>query len=348
MRWSVGAVTGTAPERERGRVVVFKKMMGALGVGGPKVDTVLAVPRCRPGEELAGEVRVTAADYAVEVQRVTLGLVTRMEIEHEEGESGGVVEFHRADVAGAFRLAAKEDRVIPFRLPVPWETPVTEVYGQPLHGMAMGVRTELAVAKAVDKGDLDPVAVVPLPSQERVLEGFERAGFTFKSADVEHGHIHGVVQELPFYQEIEFYPPPAYAGRINEVELTFVADPGGLAVVLEADKRSGLFGSSDQILSVRLGHEEAAATDWGAELAGWLDALAGGHSGVPAGGSHGHYGEHGHYDGHHGHHDGHGHRRGPGWGGVAAGAAAGVAVGVAGGMVAGEIMEEIFEDDEED
>ncbi|MFC5745769.1 sporulation protein [Actinomadura rugatobispora] len=332
--------------------MVFKKMMGALGVGGPKVDTVLTDSRCRPGEPLAGEVRITAAEYDVEIQRVTLSLGTRIEVEHGEEESTGAVEFHRVDVAGAFRVPAKQDEVIAFEFPVPWETPVTEVNGHPLHGMAMGVRTELAVAKAVDKGDLDPVTVEPLPSQRRIIEGFDQAGFHFKSADVEHGHIHGVAQSLPFYQEIEFYPPAPYAGRVSEVELTFVANPSGMAVVLEADKRSGLFGSSDQIFRLEAGHDELMAMDWAAELTGWLDALTGGgHAGgFHTAGGHDPYGHdpdgHGHKG--HGHHDEHGHRRGPGWGGVAAGAAAGVAVGVVGGMVAGEIIEEFTEDDEDE
>ncbi|MFI6519180.1 sporulation protein [Spirillospora sp. NPDC050679] len=343
--------------------MVFKKMMGALGMGGPKVDTVLATGRCSPGGTLDGEVRLTAADYDADVQHLTLALVAGVEAEHGQGESTGAVEFHRARVGGPFRLAARTDRVVPFRLPVPWETPLTEAHGVPLHGMAIGVRTELAVAKAVDKGDLDPVAVAPLPSQEHVLTGFERAGFVFKGADLEYGQLYGVPQHLPFHQEIEFYPPPAYTGRIEEVELTFVAEPGGLAVVLEADRRTGLFGSTDQVFRLQVGHGDAQAVDWAAELTAWLDALTGGPA-APAhaydktygqaydhshGHSHGHpYGHGLHHDDSHGHHEGHGQRRGPGWAGVAAGAAAGVAVGVAGGMVADEVIDEFFDDEDDE
>ena len=123
---------------------------------------------------------------------------------------------------------------------MPWETPITEVYGQHLHGMTMGLRTELEVARAVDKGDLDAVAVHPLPAQERILDALVRLGFRFQQADVERGRIHGVQQTLPFYQEIEFYPAPQYAGAINQLELTFVATPQQLQVVLEIDKRGGL------------------------------------------------------------------------------------------------------------
>lgn len=214
------------------------------------------------------------------------------------------------------------------------ETPVTEIAGQHLHGMAMGVRTELAIAAAIDKGDMDPVEIEPLASQRAVLDAFVRLGFQFKGADVERGHIYGLSQQLPFYQEIEFYPPPAYAGQINEVELTFVAGPAGLDVVVEADKRSGGHGSGgDAFGRWQAGHQEAAHRDWASEINGWLAALAQrSHGGFQYGG-HDPYARH---DSHHGHHEG----RGPGWGGVAA--------GVAGGFVAAEVIDEIFEDEGEE
>ena len=63
-------------------------------------------------------------------------------------------------------------------------------------------------AGAPDKGDLDPVDVHPLPSQDAVLNAFGELGFLFCTADVEMGQLHGVPQELGFYQEIEFFPPP--------------------------------------------------------------------------------------------------------------------------------------------
>ena len=304
-------------------------------MGGPSVDTVLATPSCAPGELLSGEVRIKAADYDVEIQRVTLALVTVVEVEGGDHEHSGGMEFHRVDVSGPFTLAKGQDRTIPFSLDVPWETPLTEVHGHHLHGMALGVRTELAVAKAVDKGDLDPLGIVPLPSQRRVLDAFGELGFAFKNADVEYGHIAGVPQQLPFYQEIEFYPPPTHHGRINEVELTFVANPHGLAVILEADKRGGLFTSGgDAFGRFQVSHEEALHLDWAAEISAWLDAVAERHASAPHPG-------HAMHGGHHG----------PGWGTAAAAGAAGMAAGVVGGMVAGELaeeaVEEFFEGDED-
>ncbi|MEV0971147.1 sporulation protein [Microtetraspora glauca] len=328
--------------------MVFKRMLGAFGVGAPSVDTVLSTPRIQPGGLLTGEVRLKGGDFDADIEHIALGLVARIEIEHGEGEQSGLGEFFRVQASGPFTLRAGEERVVDFRIPMPWETPISEIAGRHLAGMVLGVRTELAIAKSVDKGDLDPVAVEPLPSQLRVLQAFQQLGFHFKSADLEAGRIYGVHQELPFYQEIEFYPPAHHAGVVGEVEVTFVADPAGLEIVLEADKRAGRYGSGDVIGRFQVSHDQALRTDWAGEIDRWLTGLA------HYGGGHGHHGyaetEHqgpyGHspYHGHHEYHEYQEHRSGPGWGAVAA---AGVA-GVVGGLVVGEVIEEIFEDDEEE
>jgi sporulation-control protein len=271
----------------------------------------------------------------VTIEHIALGLVTQTE--------HGPVEFHRIQVAGGFRLAAGEKRDIPFQFPMPWETPVTHMYGQRLRGMIMGLRTELAIAKAVDKGDLDEVAVHPLPAQERILEAFDRLGFRFTKADLEHGMIHGVRQTLPFYQEIEFYPAPQYAGAINEAEVTFVTDPLGVEVILEFDKRGGFLSEGhDTFGRFRVEHEAADSADWASVVDGWVAQAAGRHQGMRGGlaGGQGFGAASGH-----GSHMGRGHGgHGRGMGGAGA-MAAGVAGGLAGGMILGAAAEEIFEDD---
>ncbi len=185
--------------------MVFKRLLGSIGIGGPSVDTVLAPGAVQPGGPLAGEVHLKGGEADFDIEHITLELVARVEAEHDGGESEGVVTFERFTVGGGFRLAAGEQRSIPFSVMLPWETPVTELHGQAL-GIVLGVRTELAVAGAKDKGDLDPLAVRPLPAQEAILEALGQLGFGFKSADLEYGHIGGTGQQLPFYQEIELAP----------------------------------------------------------------------------------------------------------------------------------------------
>ncbi|MEU8183010.1 sporulation protein [Micromonospora sp. NPDC049044] len=251
--------------------MVFKRLMKAMGVGGPSVETVLTNPNCRPGGQLEGRIQVLGGDHQVDIDRVSLGLVTRVEVESGDNGYDTTQEFHRQQVTGAFRLAPGQRHDIPFRFAVPWETPVTELYGQHLHGMTMGLRTELEVARAVDTGDLDAVSVHPLPAQERLLDALLRLGFRFASADVERGHIYGVRQTLPFYQEIEFNPAPQYARSINQLEVTFIADAQQMQVVLEVDKRGGVFTEGrDAFGRFTVDHATADRTDWPAELDNWL------------------------------------------------------------------------------
>jgi sporulation-control protein len=311
--------------------VGFKKMLGAFGVGGPSVDTVLTEPGGRPGGTLTGHVNLVGGSHDVEIEHITLGLVARVEVESGDGEYGATGEFHRVGVSGPLRLAEKQQLSLPFQIVLPWETPITAVYGHHLRGMAMGVRTEVAIARAVDKGDLDPIAVHPLPIQERILEAFARLGFQFKNADLEYGRIAGVAQTLPFYQEIEYYPPAQYAGGINEVELTFVTNPHTVEVVLEFDKRGGMFsGGHDSYGRYTVPHADAETADWAQVVDSWVRQAAAQHQSYGSPGHGGGYASHGHGRGH-----------GPGMGGMVAG----VAGGLAAGYVAGEVMEEVFEDD---
>jgi sporulation-control protein len=286
-------------------------------------------------------VRIQGGSADVTIGQVVLSLVTRVEAEHGDHEFHGTAEFDRLVVAVDVRVPAGQPVNLPFQLLLPWETPLTAFGSAPLHGMTVGVRTELVIAAAPDKGDLDPLDVQPLPSQARVLDAFGQLGFTFRSADVEAGRLYGVPQQLGFYQEIEFFPPAGLSYQIKEVELTFVATPHELYVVLEADRRGGAFSSGgDTFGHFAMSHEEAARADWATIIRQWLEQVA--HRYGPGGTfpgpgyhpGHDHHGRSGH------HHGGHG-------GGIG-GAVVGAAAGFAGGMVMGEVFEEIFESDDEE
>ncbi|MCM0673966.1 sporulation protein [Micromonospora phytophila] len=308
--------------------MVFKKMLSAFGVGGPSVDTVLSNPNTRPGLTLEGQVNLLGGDAPASIEQVVVGLVTRVEIESGDSEYAGVMEFLRLPVSGPLQLAPKQQLAIPFQLPVPWETPITDVYGQRLRGMTMGLRTELAIARAVDKSDLDQVNVHPLPVHERILEAFQRLGFRFKHADLERGHIRGTQQTLPFYQEIEFFAAPQYAQSITEVELTFVTSQHGVDVILECDKRGGFLSAGhDAFGRYQVSHADADRVDWAEVVDGWLRETTSRYGSLRAQGFGNPYA--------------HGRGRGHGAGGMVAGAA----LGVAGGLVAGEMIDEAFEGD---
>ncbi|MCF3105097.1 sporulation protein [Streptomyces roseoverticillatus] len=253
----------------------FKKLLASLGAGGASVETVLFEENVVPGGVVQGEVRIQGGSVAQAIQGLSIGLQARVEVEGDDSEYKQDVEFTRMQLGGAFEVQAGAVHTVPFGLEVPWETPVTTFLGRHLTGMNVGVTTQLAIARAVDSGDLDPVNVHPLPAQQAILDAFGQLGFAFKSADLERGHIRGTRQRLPFYQEIEFRAPSQYRG-LNEVELSFVADDREMDVVLEMDKKPGLFTEgSDTYRSFTVDLHAYGQTDWAAYLNQWLAEVGG-------------------------------------------------------------------------
>ncbi|WP_049572982.1 sporulation protein [Streptomyces sp. SBT349] len=235
--------------------MVCERRLGPFGVGGPTAETVLDGGSVPPGGTLAGEVRLRGGGADVEIEEVTLELVA--------GVAGNDAPFARFRVGGGFPLAAGERRAVPFAVALPWETPVTELHGQPL-GVPLGVRTGLGAAGASDTGGLDPLAVAPLPAQDAVLRALGRLGFGFLSASLEPGRLAGTGQQLPFRQEFGLIPPEHYAEGVREVGLTFLAGTGGVEVVL---------GTGDAPDRHAVGHDSVGRTDWTAEVDAWVRGL---------------------------------------------------------------------------
>ncbi|MEU1385720.1 MULTISPECIES: sporulation protein [unclassified Nonomuraea] len=221
--------------------MVFRKLMAAFGAG-VEVDTVLTDTTVRPGEPLRGVVHFRGGGSDYKVEGIYLDLTAVVEVESGDNEYKTTYSFLRQQVAGTFQLASGAQHQQPFQIMVPWETPISAIGGHPLHGMRLGVQTELALAGAIDKGDLDPLFVSPLPAQEHVIAALDRLGFGFKKADLERGTLYG--STMPFFQEIEYYAGGQWRRHFNELELTFIAGPRQMDVILEADKRGGFLTSS--------------------------------------------------------------------------------------------------------
>lgn len=253
----------------------FKKLLASLGAGGASVETVLNEPNVVPGGVVQGEVRIQGGSVPQQIEGLSVGLQARVEVEGQDTEYKQDIEFHRQQLGGAFEVQAGAMHVVPFGLEIPWETPVTTFLGRHLTGMNVGVTTQLAIARAVDSGDLDPINVHPVPAQQAILDAFGQLGFGFKNADLERGHIHGTRQRLPFYQEIEFFAPQQYRG-LHQVELSFVCDGHEMDVVLEMDKKPGLFSEgSDAFRSFTVDMNNFHTTDWAGYLNQWLAEVGG-------------------------------------------------------------------------
>ncbi|WP_336027129.1 sporulation protein [Geodermatophilus sp. FMUSA9-8] len=219
--------------------MAFRNLMAKLGAGNATVDTVLDSPVTQPGGTVTGTVHLTGGSVAQDIAECRVSLQAAVEVESGDHEWRENVTFGTAVVAGAGRIEPGARAAVPFSFPVPWQCPFTAVDGWTLRGVSIGLRTRVDIPGGSDPGDLDAVTVQPLPVQRTVLQALGGLGFGFRGADVEKGRLAG--SDLPFYQEVEFTPPPALRGRVNELEVTFLTSPHGVEVVLEVDRRGGLF-----------------------------------------------------------------------------------------------------------
>ncbi|MFB4279508.1 sporulation protein [Nonomuraea sp. MTCD27] len=245
------------------------RLSDAGGASAPSVFTFLATPRTQPGGVLSGEVRLKGGDVDVAIDRIGLGLglIASPWPAREGGGHHPTEEFSQVQVSGPVVLRPGEERAIAFRAAVPWGTPISEIGGRHLPGMALGVRTEVAIATNVGRSDLDRVAVWPAPSESRVLQAFARLGCPFKSAVLQASREADAHHGLPFLQKIKFYPPDHHAGAVHEVDVTFVPSSSELVVVLEADQLASRRTHAERF---QMSHEEALHTDWPSEIDRWL------------------------------------------------------------------------------
>ncbi|MDF5755955.1 sporulation protein [Spongiactinospora sp. TRM90649] len=226
--------------------MVFRKLMAAFGAG-VEVDTVLHNANVRPGEPLRGEVNFRGGSSDQRIDGIFIDFTAKVEVESGDNEYHATYSFLRHQVSGPSDLPSGVARSVPFQIQVPWETPISAIGGQPLRGMRLGVATELSLAGALDKGDLDPLFVNPLPAQEYLLGALDRMGFGFKKADLERGTLRG--SSMPFFQEIEYYAGHEWRRHFNELELTFIAGPHAMDIILEADNRGGFLSSGGDTYS---------------------------------------------------------------------------------------------------
>lgn len=217
--------------------MVLRQLKAIFGAG-VTVDSVLTDPNVTPGGTLSGEVTFTGGDSDQKVEGIVIEFTALVERDDKGEESESVFEFHRAQVSGPFQLAKGSTHSVAFTVPVPLETPISAVGGRPLPMMKLGVKTELALDNAFDKGDLDPLVIEPTPVQKLVLDAMVEMGFVLQIADLEEGTIPG--SHMPFYQEIEFWPGGEFKERFTEIELTFVTGKATTDVILQANDKGGL------------------------------------------------------------------------------------------------------------
>lgn len=265
---------------------MFQKVMASFGQGGATVDARILDRHVLPGGTLRGEVLLTGGQVDQEVDSLGITLLARVERSggNERGTEPTLVDlpFQNVHLAGRELVRAGGRVTVPFEVRMPWETPITTVFGKYLTGMAVGLQTNLNLARTVvDPQDVDAIPIEPVPAQHRILDAMSRLGFQFRSANLVKDRLDGADQQLPFFQEINFVPSPSFATVFNEVAVSFLARQRDVQVVLDVNKRvrvakgGGLDGRGQAMLGMFVVEYAALGrTNWEQQIEGWLREVA--------------------------------------------------------------------------
>ncbi|MEO3786222.1 sporulation protein [Actinocorallia sp. B10E7] len=212
----------------------FRTFFSTLGANAPQVETVLDTDSLRPGDRLTATVTAQGGGADVQVEGLTIELVTRV----EQNEAGSEVGWSNPGVVASFSFpgfSLPQDGTVVQKVAcdLPWETPITHVSGRPLRGARAAVRTVLEIEGAVDRGDFDEIAVHALPAQSAFVEGLTGLGFRLDEAEVKLGRVNGGTnQTLDHWQELEaFFPADYNLPPRAHLEIVFIARPDSLDLI---------------------------------------------------------------------------------------------------------------------
>lgn len=243
---------------------MFDKLLASIGVGAAKVDTRIHDSSLTPGETVEGVVHIRGGAVAQPIDAVNVSLYTNYRSSDGDDAVTLQAELARVRVAEPFTVEPGAEHSIPFRLAVPYETPLTIGYH------SVWVQTSLNIPQALDPSDTDRLQIDPHPLQARFLEGLRELGFHFHASQVErHRKLSG---RFPFVQELEFKPGYGTYGRISELEVIFQLSDYGLEALVEMDKRaSGLqmlfdIEPGERYGHIRFGHDDLRRGNWAADI----------------------------------------------------------------------------------
>lgn len=237
-----------------------------MGFGSAEVNTHLHSNVCMPGGTISGVTHVKGGSVDLDIDDLWLHVIARVKRESGDSYYYEDISFHKIKISDKFKLPEKSERQFQFNIVLPYETPITRYHGFSFgSGAPLGIRTALDIDDAVDKADFDAIIVEPNPAMTRFLQAVDSMGFNLVKVDLEYGKIQGGT--LPFYQELEYKAyNTRYAGRINELEVTFIGKAHGCEVVLEIDKRVGFGASRDVFRRVFIDYNNYQNIDYMAEI----------------------------------------------------------------------------------
>ncbi len=206
---------------------LLDKAMASVGLGSAKVKTNLDKQKFFEGEQVTGFISVLGGRTEQKASKVSLILLTYINIEEEDYEIRKPIEIFRFDVAQNVLIKPNVEIKIPFSFALPNDTPIS------FNKDIVWIETNLDIKKAIDPSDTTYIHVMPHPYIQQALNVLQNdlkfILTKYESVYVPNNGIH-----LPVIQVFDFNPPSHLAGNLNELKIVFfVDDLRGLEIILE-------------------------------------------------------------------------------------------------------------------
>ncbi len=134
---------------------MFEKILSSIGIGCAKVNTILLNEDVQLGDTLKGEVHIFGGKVDQHISEININLYTDYYKDSDDSEFHDVRKvFYEKVVATDVYIKAGIDEIIPFEFVIPFDCPVSLKAQQGIF-----LETDLAIDRAIDQHDLDPVVV---------------------------------------------------------------------------------------------------------------------------------------------------------------------------------------------
>ncbi|MFD9035310.1 sporulation protein [Streptomyces sp. NPDC059567] len=189
-----------------------------------------------------------------------------------DGDSGDTFDY--PSVSGYFSLEKGEERRVPIRHRLKWETPLTEVKGHKL-GVYLGLHTEVEAEGIKARTDDDLVHIAALPLHEAILDAFAAEGYACGTSRIVSDTIPRTEYHVYRRQSIQLIDQLTGHERPHKLELNFHTNAVGCEIFL---RKSALheryWKSKPPALRFVAAHHEVGRVDFGAEVRRWIGEVA--------------------------------------------------------------------------
>ncbi len=216
---------------------MFDKLLTSIGIGAAKVDTRLSKGSYVAGEIIEGTVSIKGGSSEQEIDNIYLTLMTDYEVEIDDKKVRRSVALEKIRLTEPFLISANEEKVVPFRMRIPFEAPST------LGRTRVWIQTGLDIKMAIDPQDTDYLEIKPHPLVTAFIDAARRLGFRLYQVDCEKTPSF-FRNGLPFVQEYEFKAASGqFARKLDELEAVFQLTENEANVLLQIDRRVRGFSS---------------------------------------------------------------------------------------------------------